>query len=305
MNDENKKRDLIKDPPLVSTVIPTYKRAKMLSRAIDSVLKQSYSNIEIIVVDDNNPDSEYREMTKKIMDHYKDDKNVKYVKHAKNRNGSTARNTGVLKAKGNYICFLDDDNYFFENKIEKQIEYLIDNPQYKAVYCGLKMGDEKILSEQVGDLTFEQLSGTNIIDTNMILMERPVILQFGGWDERLKRNQDVSFMLRYFETGNQIGVINEELAFYDLTDRSNVSSPRENEVNFDLFLKYYNDQVEECEEYIKNAKKKIYSFRYRGVFLNYIKKKDFTGAIKLYFKMMGVAPLMFNRFLFLAVVRKK
>lgn len=301
-----KKEETIKKEknPLVSTVIPTFKRADMLSRAIDSVLNQSYTNVEVIIVDDNNPSSDYRKTTEVTMERYNGNPKVRYIKHEKNQNGSVARNTGIHKAKGKYICFLDDDNYFYQKKIEKQVKYLFKNPEYKAVYCGVELDNRNIIPCQAGDLTYEQLAGTNIIDTNTILMEKEVILQFGGWDERLKRNQDVSFMLRYFKTGNKVGVISEALAFYDLSDRSNVANPRNNEKNFDLFLYYYDEQVLECEKKFNNAKKNIYSLRYRGVILNYLKKKDVTGAIKLYWKMLLIAPIIFNKHMLIGFLKK-
>ena len=81
--------------PKVSVITPTYKRSGMLPRAIKSVLNQSYQNIEIIVVDDNNPDTEWRIATEERMQEFKDDPRVMYVKHEKNMNGSVARNTGI------------------------------------------------------------------------------------------------------------------------------------------------------------------------------------------------------------------
>lgn len=290
--------------PLVSVIIPTYKRANLLPRAIDSVLNQTYKNIEVIVVDDNSPDTVHRKNAEITMKDYENNSKVKYIQHRKNKNGSAARNTGIKEARGTYVAFLDDDNYYFSTKIEKQINYLLNHPQYKAAYCGLKTKDKDIVPTQVGDLTFEQLSGTNIIDTNMILIEKSVVLSFGGWDERLKRNQDVSFMLRYFKTGNKIGVISEPLAYYDLSDRSNVAKPRENEKNIDLFLKYYGEQVKLCDNRIKNASKKIYSSRYRAVLFSYLKDKDFKGAIQLYFKMIKKAPFIFNIYLLDALLKK-
>ena len=80
--------------PLVSIVIPTYSRPLYLKRCIESVLNQTYSNIEIFVVDDNNPDTEFRRDTEKIMSEYLNHKNVTYLQHECNKNGSAARNTG-------------------------------------------------------------------------------------------------------------------------------------------------------------------------------------------------------------------
>lgn len=79
---------------LVSVIIPTYKRSDCLPNAIKSVLNQTYKDIEIIVVDDNDPESEYRKNTEKVMEGFSQYSNVIYIKHDINRNGSVARNTG-------------------------------------------------------------------------------------------------------------------------------------------------------------------------------------------------------------------
>ena len=100
---------------LVTIVIPTYKRPDQLKRVIDSCLSQTYSNVEIIVVDDNYPETEYRKATEKVM-HLYNNKNIKYIKHDKNRNGSAARNTGLANATGKYITFVDDDDILYQEK---------------------------------------------------------------------------------------------------------------------------------------------------------------------------------------------
>lgn len=150
------------DNDLVSVVIPTYRRSEMLPRAINSVLNQTYEDIEIIVVDDNNPNTKYREATKKIMEHYKDNSKIKYIKHDVNKNGSAARNTGIKYSSGKYVCFLDDDDYFYPCKIEKQLEFLTSNPEYKAVYCGWRNDNKEYIPYRSGNLMYEQFIGNNI-----------------------------------------------------------------------------------------------------------------------------------------------
>lgn len=288
----------INKEPLVSIIIPTYKRAPMLKRAINSVLKQSYSNVEIIVVDDNNPDTAFRAETESIMTAFESNPKLKYIKHRENSNGSAARNTGIENSKGNYVGFLDDDNYFFKDKLFKQVTYLQMNPQYKAVYCGFEQKNKTKIPNQTGNLIYEQLSGENIIDTNTILMEKKIIENFDGWDVRLKRNQDVAFMIRYFETTNEIGVISEALVYYDLADRSNEANPKENEKNTELFLKYYNSSLEKLKETNPGVEKKVYAFRYRAIFFNYIKNIKILDAARVFFKMMNFAPCEFLKLLF-------
>ena len=85
---------------LVSVIIPTYKRPNMLGRAIDSVLGQSYTNIEVVVVDDNSDGDKYRLETIQYMERYANDYRVKYIKHKTNQNGSAARNTGIQNSVG-------------------------------------------------------------------------------------------------------------------------------------------------------------------------------------------------------------
>src|SRR5690554_8001037 len=104
---------------LVSIIIPTYKQLDKLKRSIDSVLMQSYENIEIIVVDDNGYDSEYSSLVNTLMEEYINNKKVKYIKHKVNKNGSAARNTGIRHSNGDYIMFLDDDDMFVNDKIRK------------------------------------------------------------------------------------------------------------------------------------------------------------------------------------------
>ena len=95
---------------LVSVIIPTYKRSEMLPRAVESALNQTYSNIEVVVVDDNDPESTWRKDTSERMLQFKNDNRVKYICHEKNSNGSVARNTGIKNSAGSIIAFLDDDD---------------------------------------------------------------------------------------------------------------------------------------------------------------------------------------------------
>lgn len=97
---------------LVSVIIPTYGGAEFLSRCVDSVLSQTYKNIEIIVVDDNGLDTPKQKETAIAMKKYSSLSNVKYVCHEVNKNGSAARNTGVKNSNGEYIALLDDDDVF-------------------------------------------------------------------------------------------------------------------------------------------------------------------------------------------------
>ena len=104
----------------LSIIIPTFKRNDNLKKAIESVLNQK-GNFEVIVVDDNDSNSEFRKKNEQLMNEYKKIDNFSYIKHDRNKNGAVARNTGIKNAKGKYITFLDDDDEFLENRV-KSIE---------------------------------------------------------------------------------------------------------------------------------------------------------------------------------------
>ena len=89
--------------PLISVVIPTYKRASTVPRAIKSVLSQTYTNLEVLVVDDCSPDD-----TQSVVRSIADDR-IRYLRHETNKGLPTVRNTGIGAARGDYVAFLDDD----------------------------------------------------------------------------------------------------------------------------------------------------------------------------------------------------
>src|SRR5690554_3267503 len=110
----------------VSCIIPTYKRTNTLYRAIESVRNQTYSNLEILVVNDNDKDSEITYKIKEYIEALNDDRIV-LLQVEEHLNGARTRNIGINYSRGEYIAFLDDDDEWCESKIEKQINYFDNN----------------------------------------------------------------------------------------------------------------------------------------------------------------------------------
>lgn len=104
-----------KSGPLVSIIIPTYNRARLLGRAIQSILNQTYPNFEIIVVDDCSSDN-----TENVVRSFCDER-MRYIRHEKNKGAVAARNTGIKAARGEYIAFQDSDDEWLSEKLEKQV----------------------------------------------------------------------------------------------------------------------------------------------------------------------------------------
>jgi glycosyltransferase involved in cell wall biosynthesis len=121
---------------LVSVIIPTYKGADKINSAVDSVLNQTYKNIEVIVVDDNGKNEPEQLLTAEKMKKYETFENVKYLVHKKNINGSAARNTGIRASKGFYLGFLDDDDVFLPDKTQKQVDCFEKLPEDYAMIYG-------------------------------------------------------------------------------------------------------------------------------------------------------------------------
>ena len=155
----------------VSVIIPTYKRTEDIYRAIDSVLSQTLEDIEVIVVDDNGVDTEAGKKTASAMQRYKDESRVIYLQHQVNKNGSAARNTGIKAAKGDYISFLDDDDVYHPERLERIVARMdtLDDT-WGACYTGYVKhqpnGTDQYSAETVeGDLFIQALMRSLFIGT--------------------------------------------------------------------------------------------------------------------------------------------
>lgn len=191
---------------LVSVVIPTYKRPDFLVRAVNSVLNQTYSNVEVVVVDDNNPDTETRSRTEDIMKQFDDNPRVKYIRHERNKNGSAARNTGARSSKGEYVAFLDDDDEYTPTRIDSMLKRLSELPSdygvcYSRYICRMPDGKEVMSKEnREGDRFMEALMKELVIGFGSNnLVKRSAYDAIGGFDETFKRNQDHEFLIRLLQ----------------------------------------------------------------------------------------------------------
>ena len=124
---------------LVSVVIPTFKRSEMLSRAVESVLNQSYTNIELLLVNDNEPFDKYTEELRERVAQYERDSRFHFIVQNKHINGAVARNVGIREAKGEYVALLDDDDWWETDKNEKQVNaFQTIGADYGVVSCKVK-----------------------------------------------------------------------------------------------------------------------------------------------------------------------
>lgn len=287
---------------LVSVIIPTYGRPETLQKAIDSVLYQNYLNIEIIIVDDNNPNTEDRKSTENLINRlYSHVENIVYLKHNKNKNGSAARNTGFSKSKGDYICFLDDDDFFYQYKVQKQVKFLESNLDFDAVYCGYRVNGENYSQYFEGQLISELLLMDYQPVTSSIMFRREALIDINGFDESFVRHQDYELMLRFFEK-HQITYIDEVLINKGRTDDANIVRGRELEKLKEYFLDTFNQQIVSLENEKPGIKNKIYSRHYSYVFLTHINHGFYKRGLRVFAQYIKKFPLTFIKDIYIRLV---
>lgn len=183
--------------PLVSIITPTYNRDDFISFAIDSVLKQTYSNFELIIVDDGSTDN-----TGVVVKKYLNDTRIKYI-WQENRGQSVARNKGLDLSTGEYVCFLDSDNVYETTKLEIQVRILNMSPVVDIVYGSEELIDEdgKLIKKKnmrcYSGVIYEKLLLDNFIGMNTTLVRRKCFVEMGGFDETIKVADDYDLWLRF------------------------------------------------------------------------------------------------------------
>ncbi|MCU0497004.1 MAG: glycosyltransferase family 2 protein [Anaerolineae bacterium] len=208
------------DHPLVSVIIPVYNAAAYIKRAIDSALGQTYPNLEIILIDDGSTD----QSAALIQQHYGQDRRVRYG-YQVNQGVSAARNRGVQSAQGEFVHFLDSDDWLDPTKIEKSYRLFESNPAIAVVYGhGIAMhpdGMTPIPLDQPplpsGDVFCEWLTGTMAGGkhgvTPSFMVKRAAILEVGGFDPTITLAEDWDLWLRLAER-YPFAALSEKLVYY-------------------------------------------------------------------------------------------
>ncbi|MBD2771541.1 glycosyltransferase family 2 protein [Iningainema tapete] len=200
--------------PNVSVIIPTYQRANLVSQAIESVLAQTYTDYEIIVVNDGSTDN-----TIEVLEYFGEKITVI---HQENQGSAAARNTGIKVAQGQYIALLDHDDIWLPTKLEKQVSYLDSHPKIGLVYSdtlyfnekGLLPGSHAKFFPVPPVLQSWTLFVRNTIPTcSVVMMRRKCLDDVGLFDETLPPCDDYDLWLRLVEKW-PIHFLNEPLVHY-------------------------------------------------------------------------------------------
>ena len=253
----------------VSVIIPTCKRPHFLARAVDSVLAQTYHNVEVVVVDDNKPDSPERAKTMRVMKKYRNNNRVNYVLNDHPMGGGPARNRGIEAAKGTYITFLDDDDIYLPEKVETQLRFTLDNDlEMSFTDVFLHDGNDHLVEYRrhsyVKDCSNEELMRQHILHslgpTSTFMVRRSSVLAAGGFAD-VPMGQDFMLMWRMIEFGTKIGYFPVSYIVQYLHDGERISVGQ-NKINGENRLY----QLKKTKEHMLTPKERKYvDFRHYAV----------------------------------------
>jgi glycosyltransferase involved in cell wall biosynthesis len=233
--------------PKVSVIIPVYNNGKYLTEALESVLHQTYGDVEIIIVNDGSTDD-----TGTVIACYLDKEGSRIrCLHQANRGPAAARNAGMRNARGTYIAFLDADDIWLPQKLEKQVKLIEQNPSLGCVYCdnhfvddqrNIILGYEAIREIKLvrGDITADLFDDFFII-TSAAIVRAKVLETLGMFNEDLIVGEDYDFFLR-LSYAFPVDVIEEKLlerrVHNDSLSRKNPSLDVRNDLStLNTFLK--------------------------------------------------------------------
>lgn len=293
--------------PLVSIIIPTYNRAHLIGETLDSVLAQTYTNWECIVVDDGSTDG-----TDKVLAAYcEKDTRFKYIHRPDSHQpgGNGARNYGFELSKGEYINWLDSDDIFEPNKIASQLELIIGKPHSVATckwarFSGnidnieLKKNEPYCYTYNKALNLFNAFSiNGGFFPSHAYLVSRDIICKSGLWNTSLITNQDGEFFCRVLIASRHIIFQNDTLVYYRHSLEDNISKidsleKAENRIYSWQLIDSHIEKTYGIRDsgYVKKAK--------QGTYINILKKyPELISRHKFYFKAQILKNILFYRVL--------
>lgn len=204
--------------PLVSIITPVYNGEKFITQCIESVLNQEYTNWELIIIDDHSIDS-----TINLIEEYcLKDKRIKIIKNNKNKGVAYSRNQGLISAKGEFIAFLDSDDLWKEEKLEKQIDFMVKN-NYKFTFCDYDVIDEEGIFLRKVTCNYDKVDYKVMLRKNYIgcltVIIRSDILK--KYSIPQVRHEDYALWLDILENDvNNAVNLKENLAYYRISKNS-------------------------------------------------------------------------------------
>lgn len=274
------------DPSLVSVIITTYDRPEYLRSAIESVRAQQYDPIELIVIDDHSP-----EPASTVVDSM-DLRNVHSVRvrrHDENRGANAARNTGIRVARGEYVAFLDDDDRWAPEKLDRQIA-MFRHDGVGVVYTGIEkiVDGERVVNRREpidGDMT-KALLCQNVVGTLSTVCVRADVAKAVPLDERFPSWADLEWYIR-LSRETTFGRIPDPLVTYEFSAHNRLSEDVSKERrSYELFLEEFEPLAAEYGRLFRRKMKAWASYRLGSTAL-------YNGEYDIARKQLGTAVLRY------------
>lgn len=207
--------------PLVSAIITTKNRADLLPRALDSVLEQTYQNLEIIVVDDGSDDE-----TSQIIEEYQRNHSIIAIRNEKSLGSNKARNQGIEKASGEFVAGLDDDDEWHPTRISMLLMHYDDS--FACITSNDRMisSNRSVVWHKKKVVSLDDLLYSNHVG-NQVLVKKERLQKVGGFDESLVAAQDYDLWIRLCESFGPIKIVQKPLQnIYQESSVARISNPK-------------------------------------------------------------------------------
>jgi glycosyltransferase involved in cell wall biosynthesis len=275
-----------KSPPLVSVIIPTYNHANFLGKALESIIHQTYNNWEAIVVDNQSTDE-----TNKIINKYSDPR-IQYFKISNNGIIAKSRNHGIDNSKGEWIAFLDSDDWWTKDKLEVCLENIDDKVDFiyhqleivynkSNSYLKKKNIGRQLKKPILNNLLTSEIDQGNAIGNSSVIVRKDMLSRIGGISENKKMvaSEDFNTWLRIAQITDKFNFIKKKLGYYLVHNKSaqkrDLSIPHREAVI--EFMELFNDK----QKLNLEVKLKYMSGNYNSLNNNYAKaKEDFLFVLK-------------------------
>jgi teichuronic acid biosynthesis glycosyltransferase TuaG len=220
-------RQLIKEKPFVDIILPNYNKAKFLEEAINSVIKQTYKNWQLYIIDDHSNDNSLE-----IINRFLNLRNTNIIRLKRNMGPSFCRNYGMRLSKSKYISFLDSDDTWLEDKLEKQI-FFMEEKNFNFTYTdytpfiehkGIKKFNKKTLLKSFFD--FETFTKNSSINTTTMIISRSILGTHRF--KKIKLLEDYLFKCDLLKSNNTARKLSESLGFYRILVNSRSSQRLKN-----------------------------------------------------------------------------
>lgn len=243
--------------PIVSLIVPVYNGEDYIGKTVQSVLKQTYDNWELLIIDDGSTDH-----TKEVINKFKDHPRIKYF-YKKNGGQGSARNLGIKKSKGSYLAFLDADDLWDEDRLEMQIKLLLEK-DVSLVFSPMRCIDKsgKYLNKSLGNgkgmfqgfqALFLMAAGTISIPNSSVIASKESVVRAGCFNEseEIRNMEDYDLWFRMLMSGSKFYGTEKILGSYRIhQDQNTYSDPGQN-LKMINYLEKMSREYPEKKEYFK------------------------------------------------------